>query len=187
MLITTIMGLLLFMAPMQAPTSKTPPIEPKIINHLVSWGHRTVDHPRSIEAIIIHSSYNALTPDSFSVAGVIREYRKYGVSPHYLIDREGTIYRLVPDRDVAYQAGKSRLPDGKTDVNEVSIGIELLNTPHDTPTPAQYNSLADLVKWLESKYQIKYVLGHKDIAPKRKTDPWNFDWKKFREMVKQAP
>lgn len=146
-----------------------------------------MDHPRRIEAIIIHSSYNALTPDSFSVAGVIREYRKYGVSPHYLIDREGTIYRLVPDRDVAYQAGISRLPDGQTDVNEVSVGIELLSTPYDTPTGAQYKSLAALVNWLMSRYKIEYVLGHKDIAPKRKTDPWNFNWKRFRESLIRPP
>lgn len=187
MLITTIMGLLFFMAPMQAPAAKTPPIEPKIINHLVSWGHMTVEYRRSIEAIIIHSSYNALTPDSFSVAGILREYRKYDVSPHYIIDRKGDIYRLVPECDIAYQAGESRLPDGKTDVNAVSIGIELVNTPHDSSTEAQYRSLASLVKWIKSRYRIKYVLGHKDIAPLRKTDPWNFDWKKFREMVRQAP
>jgi N-acetyl-anhydromuramyl-L-alanine amidase AmpD len=24
------------------------------------------------------------------------------------------------------------------------------------------------------------VVGHGDIAPTRKTDPWNFDWKKLK-------
>ncbi len=185
MMINTFIALLLFMAPPQAKTTKAPFPEPKIINHLLSWGYTAVDHPRKVEAIIIHSSYNALTADSFSVAGVIREYKEYGVSPHYLISRDGTIYRLVRNRNIAYQAGKSRLPNGVTDVNAVSIGIELINTPHDSPTEAQYKSLSSLVAWLESKYPVKYVLGHKDIAPGRKTDPWNFDWRKFDRMLKE--
>ncbi|PIX91363.1 MAG: 1,6-anhydro-N-acetylmuramyl-L-alanine amidase AmpD, partial [Candidatus Moranbacteria bacterium CG_4_10_14_3_um_filter_41_65] len=25
-----------------------------------------------------------------------------------------------------------------------------------------------------------FVVGHSDIAPDRKTDPWNFDWKKVK-------
>ena len=183
MTINTFIALLLFMSTPQAKIMKAPFPEPNIINHLLSWGYTAVDRPRKVEAIIIHSSYNALTADSFSVAGVIREYKKYGVSPHYLISRHGTIYRLVKDRDIAYQAGKSRLPNGITDVNAVSIGIELINTPHDPPTAAQYKALASLVAWLESKYPVEYVLGHKDIAPGRKTDPWNFDWKEFNRML----
>ncbi len=154
-----------------------------IISHLVNWGYRKPHRPRTIEAIIIHSSYNAASPDSFSLQGVLREYKDADVSPHYIIDRKGNIYRLVADKDIAYQAGKSRLPDGKTNVNEVSIGIEIINTMRDSPTQAQYISLAKLVHCLQSKYPIKYVLGHKDIAPGRKTDPWNFNWKKFRALL----
>ncbi len=154
-----------------------------IVSRLVSWGFKSVSHPRKIEAIIIHSSYNATTADSFSLKGVLQEYKDAGVSPHYIIDRAGKIYRLVPDGDIAYQAGRSRLPDGTTNVNAVSIGIEIINTTKDSPTEAQYISLAKLVRCLESEYPIKFVLGHKDIAPGRKTDPWNFNWKKFRALL----
>ncbi len=157
--------------------------EVRIVNHIVPWGQRKVDHPRKIEAIIIHSSYNALTADSFSVQGILREYKAAGVTPHYIIDRAGKIFRLAPDKNIAFQAGKSRLPDGKTDVNSVSIGIEIVNTTHDSPTIAQYVSLVKLVKCLKSRYHVKYILGHKDIAPGRKTDPWNFDWAKFHKML----
>ena len=118
-----------------------------------------------------------MSADSFSIDAILQEYRNIGVSPHYIINRVGTIYRLVADKDIAYHAGKSRLPDGKKDVNAVSIGIEIINTREDSPTEAQYISLANLVKCLKSKFPIKYVLGHSDIAPGRKTDPWNFDWK----------
>ncbi len=157
----------------------------KIKDNLISWGHRIGNSPRKIEAIIIHSSYNALTPDSFDIDGILKEYKKINVSPHYIIDRSGTIYRLVSDQEIAYHAGSSRLPDGTTEVNKVSIGIELINTENGPPTEEQYVALARLITCLKGKYPVKYVLGHSDIAPRRKTDPWKFDWKKLDAMLNQ--
>jgi hypothetical protein len=156
---------------------------PKIVDALVNWGYEIPSAPRSIDTIIIHSSYDALGTDPYSVAGVINEYKMYGVSPHYLIDRNGTIFRLVKEENIAYHAGGGKMPDGRTNINSFSIGIELINTQTVGPNEAQYASLVQLVKFLKSKYQIKYILGHHDIAPDRKTDPWNFDWQKFDAML----
>ncbi|MGC8594921.1 MAG: N-acetylmuramoyl-L-alanine amidase [Candidatus Kryptoniota bacterium] len=178
----------LFLALLSSPsdTLKTGCEGVQVINKLVNWGYSMNSAGvRKIEAIIIHSSYNALSPDSFSLAGVIQEYREADVSPHYIIDRQGEIFRLVPDKYIAYHAGKSKLPDGRTNVNELSLGIEIINTKDDRPTDAQYSALAKLVKCLERKYPIKYVLGHSDIAPDRKTDPWQFDWTLFDAMIKK--
>jgi len=163
--------------------SSVPCQELKIKDHFVSWGHEKVSQPREIKAIIIHSSYNALGPDSFGINGILDEYKQINVSPHYIIDRDGKIFRLVDDQDVAYHAGKSRLPDGTINVNNSSIGIEVINTEHDSPTEEQYTSLLNLIECLKNKYPIKYILGHNDIAPGRKSDPWNFDWKKFNVML----
>lgn len=157
----------------------------KVNDNLVSWGHKKVNPPRKIEAIIIHSSYNVLTSDSFNVNRILEEYRQINVSPHYIIDRSGTIFRLVPDQEVAYHAGRSRLPDRTTDVNRVSIGIELINTENDSPTEAQYLSLAKLITCLKEKYPVKYLLGHSDVAPGRKSDPWNFDWKELGQLLEK--
>ena len=173
----------------QSPSGKqtNPCNELQIRNHFVSWGHEKITSARKIEAIIIHSSFNALTPDSFDVDGILKEYKQVNVSPHYIINREGTVYRFVPDEEVAYHAGRSRLPDGTTDVNRVSIGIELINTESDPPTEEQYVSLRYLIECLKSKYPVKFILGHSDIAPGRKTDPWNFDWKKIRSGSEDSP
>ena len=149
----------------------------KIISRFVSWGFQRASN-RKIDTIIVHSTYDAIGNDPFDIAGVIGEYKQYGVSPHYLIDRNGNIYRLVADENIAYHAGASKVPDGRTNVNNFSIGIEMINTMEGKFTNDQYAALNRLIGDLKKQYKIKYVLGHKDIAPDRKTDPWNINWDK---------
>jgi len=156
----------------------------KITPGLVTWGFRPGAANRQVKAIIVHSSYNALSPDSFSCKGVIQEYRDAKVAPHYIIDRSGAVTQLVKENNVAYHAGKSRLPDGTANVNEASIGIEIINTKMTPPTARQYEALNKLIRDIKSRYQVKYVLGHSDIAPGRKDDPWKFDWNKVRKESK---
>jgi N-acetyl-anhydromuramyl-L-alanine amidase AmpD len=148
-----------------------------ITNKLISWGFASAKD-RKIDTIIIHSSYNALGGDKYDVAKLIAEYKEYGVAPHYLIDRSGKIYLLVEEKNIAYHAGESKVPDGRTGVNSFSLGIEMINTQEEKYTSEQYASLNALLKNIKANYSIKYVLGHDDIAKGRKTDPWNFDWKK---------
>ena len=150
----------------------------KIVDKLMSDGFQR-SSGRSINAIIIHSSYDALGNDPFDVAGLVKEYESYGVSAHYLVDRGGTIYRLVEEKNIAYHALVRSLPDGRTNVNELSIGIELMNTKDGNFTEKQYEALNELISHIKGKYKIKYVLVHNQIASGRKDDPWNFDWKKI--------
>ncbi|MFA4817667.1 MAG: N-acetylmuramoyl-L-alanine amidase [Parcubacteria group bacterium] len=158
-----------------APTDKI-----NIINRLVGWGYEKASG-RKIDTIIIHSTYNALGGDQFSLEKILDIYKSYGVAPHYIIDRGGKIYRLVADENIAYHAGESKTPDGRMGVNNFSIGIEVINSKTEKPTDKQYTALNDLLRYLRSKYTIKYVLGHNQIAPGRKDDPWNFVWDKIKE------
>lgn len=151
----------------------------KIIFKPVSWGYQSLNS-RFIDTIIIHSSYDALGSDPYNLDGLIKEYKLYGVAPHYLIDRKGKIYRLVADNNAAFHAGESEVPDGRNNVNNFSIGIELMNTKSDNCAREQYESLNRLLSYLENKYKIKYILGHSQIASGRKDDPWNFDWDKIK-------
>lgn len=104
----------------------------------------------------------------------MKQFADYGVSAHYVIDRSGQIHQLVKNNDIAYHAGKSQLPDGTTSVNSCSIGIEIMCTYTSGPNQAQYEALQNLVQQLDAAYHFKYILGHSDIAPGRKTDPWQF-------------
>lgn len=150
----------------------------KIKNRLVSWGFSN-SSKRTIDTIILHSSYNILGGDEYDLDKIIQEYKDYGVAPHYVIDRDGNIFRLVKDNNVAYHAGESKVPDGRIGVNDFSIGIELVNSEKDKFTSDQYAAANDLIEYLKDKYKIKYILGHDEIAPGRKTDPWNINWDKI--------
>lgn len=151
-----------------------------IIDRKVDFGFSVPKEKRTIDTIVLHSSYNSGDGDPYSVDKVIGIWRGYGVAPHYMIDRKGNIYRLVLDADIAYHAGVSKMPDGRTNVNDFSIGIEILSAKDDKYTDAQYASVNALIAYLRGKYSIKQVVGHADIAPGRKDDPWHFDWKKVR-------
>ncbi len=163
---------------------KTPTV-PLINERILDWGSHIPATPRTIDTIIVHSVYNALGGDVHSLEKVIEEFKIYGVAAHYLITRDGVLYRTALDEAIAYHAGDSEMPDGRRDVNNFSIGIELVNTKTESPTESQYQSLTQLVKHLQEQYNIpsENIIGHKDIAPERKTDPWNFDWEYFRSLI----
>lgn len=152
----------------------------KSINRLVSFGFGAADRkPRDIDTVVLHSSYNNQGGDRYSVEKVIGIWKSYEVAPHYLIDRKGNIYQLVDESDIAYHAGVSEMKDGRTNVNTFSIGVEILNAQDDEYTEAEYAAVRNLIAELKKTYPIKYVVGHDDIAPGRKTDPWNFEWKRL--------
>lgn len=106
------------------------------------------------------------------------------VSAHYLIGRDGKIFRLVDEEHVAWHAGKSKLPDGKNikgSCNDFSIGIEIMGGKWIGYEDAQYEAIIELIKDIKTRHEIEYLLGHEDIAPGRKTDPGeHFDWERVR-------
>ena len=158
----------------------------KIINISkdIKFGHRdgkrTTD---SIDVIIIHSNYY-VGKNPFSTKGCIEQFKKYDVASHYLITKEGDIIQLVDENNVAWHAGVSRIPNtNRNNINTCSIGIEIINTKTTGPSIKQYAALILLTKDICSRYNIQYILGHKDIAPNRKDDPWLFDWDMFYKEI----
>jgi len=105
------------------------------------------------------------------------------VSAHYLIDEDGTVYRLVAEEKRAWHAGVANWR-GVSDINGRSVGIELVNPGHefiyrDFPQP-QMTALIGLARDILTRHSIpaRNVVGHSDIAPDRKLDPGErFDWR----------
>jgi N-acetylmuramoyl-L-alanine amidase len=104
------------------------------------------------------------------------------VSAHYVVDEDGSVLRLVAEDRRAWHAGISWWR-GLPDLNDRSIGIEIVNPGHDhgyRPFGAlQTASVCDLCLSILSRHPIpaRNVVAHSDIAPDRKQDPGElFDW-----------
>jgi N-acetylmuramoyl-L-alanine amidase len=109
------------------------------------------------------------------------------VSAHYMVEVDGRVFALVPEERRAWHAGKS-FWRGATDINSLSIGIEIVNPGHEfgyTPFPdAQIAAVIDLASDIRSRWTIPNarILGHSDVAPGRKADPGElFPWKRLAE------
>ncbi len=105
------------------------------------------------------------------------------VSAHYLIDEDGTVWRLVDEAERAWHAGVANWR-GADNINARSIGIELVNPGHEwgyRPFPApQIDALVPLASDIVGRHGIpaRNVVGHSDVAPTRKQDPGElFDWR----------
>ena len=105
------------------------------------------------------------------------------VSAHYVICKDGTIHHMLNDYLRAWHAGVGKWGN-ITDVNSISIGIELDNNGFEPFGEAQINSLLLLLKQLKKNYGIPAAnfIGHADIAPKRKVDPNKyFPWQQLAQ------
>jgi N-acetylmuramoyl-L-alanine amidase len=101
------------------------------------------------------------------------------VSAHYLVRDDGSLLQLVPEARRAWHAGLGSWA-GETDMNDVSIGIEIANPGHrggslDYP-PAQIATVIALCQDISARWGIAphRVLGHSDVSPERKIDPGEF-------------
>ncbi len=104
------------------------------------------------------------------------------VSSHYVVDEDGSVFRLVPEARRAWHAGVSYWR-GRRALNDVSIGIEIVNPGHEWGYRAfpdsQMNAVRALCRDILARWPIPaaHVVGHSDIAPTRKQDPGElFPW-----------
>lgn len=152
---------------------------------------KLIDHPspnfderncrRPVDMVVLH--YTGMPTAAAALERLSDAQAK--VSSHYLIDEDGTIYRLVPEDKRAWHAGVG-FWRGVRDVNARSIGIELVNPGHEfgyREFPAvQIDALIALLKDIASRHEVmpgNYV-GHSDVAPLRKEDPGElFPWRRL--------
>ena len=105
------------------------------------------------------------------------------VSAHYVICKDGTVHHMLNDLLRAHHAGVSKWGNA-TDLNSMSIGIEIDNNGFEPFTEAQMNSLLLLLDRLKRAYNIPQAnfIGHADVAPVRKVDPSRyFSWQILAE------
>jgi len=129
--------------------------------------------------VIIHHTSDDTVGEAL---GTLTDPRR-AVSAHYLIGRDGAVHQLVDERARAWHAGESKW-GANTDINSSSLGIELDNNGREPFPGAQISALLALLTDIQTRYSIPKanVLGHADVAPRRKTDPSRyFPWKTLAE------
>jgi hypothetical protein len=137
---------------------------------------RPIKH--KIRFIVIHD-----TESSCSAAVNTFQDPQSRASAHYVVCRNGGVYQLVHERDVAWHAGN-------WPINQQSIGIEHEGvTGKRLYTAAEYLASARLVSYLTQKYGIdpnrNVVFGHENVPLSDHVDPgatWN--WPFYMKLIR---
>lgn len=112
---------------------------------------------------------------------------KSEVSSHFTIGKDGSIVQNVSTFKRAWHAGVSKDSLGRDNVNNFSIGIELvnLNDGKDPYPPAQIQVLRFLILALKRRFPtLHYIVSHEYIAIPhgRKSDPKGFPWQTLDDL-----
>ena len=140
-----------------------------------------------VDSVVVHATVLD------SMEDVIRHFTDASskVSAHYTIDRDGTTVCHVSEAKRAWHAGTSRMKDGRTHVNDFSIGIELVNRNDgvDSFPSIQIQSLRALLKSIMTRHHIRYIVPHYECAdpPGRKSDPVGYDEEWIRGLLRPRP
>jgi N-acetyl-anhydromuramyl-L-alanine amidase AmpD len=150
---------------------------PKIVDRPISFGperkalmleyRRAHEDPKAQELtiaprviIVHHTAFETLEKafayfDRTTIEADRKEIARAGganVSAHFLVDRDGTIYRLMPETWMARHC---------IGLNHISIGIENVGGTARTPlTDAQLEANARLIRELAQRFPITHVIGH---------------------------
>jgi N-acetylmuramoyl-L-alanine amidase len=123
--------------------------------------------------IVIHWTASSTLKSAFSTFDRERlplwryEIRRGGavnVSSHFAVDRDGTIYRLMPETWMARHT---------IGLNRIAIGIENVGGPKLPLTAQQVAADAVLVRDLVARHRtIRYLIGHHEYLRFRGTPLW---------------
>jgi beta-N-acetylhexosaminidase len=116
----------------------------------------------------LKKSFNRLKPQRlFSDRKDISSASALNVSSHFLVARDGTIYRLMPENWMARHV---------IGLNYSSIGVENVggkNNKKEDLTPAQVKSNIKLIRYLKAKYPtITKLIGHYEYRELESSEDW---------------
>ncbi|MCL2842983.1 MAG: N-acetylmuramoyl-L-alanine amidase [Oscillospiraceae bacterium] len=186
--------------------------EEPVIETEVFAGLNSSERYGDITHIVVHFISNVIEnrTNPYILADIQRIFRDYGVSAHYIIDRDGTIHLAVDESRVAFHAGAGTLagfPEYENNLNQHSIGIELLGigTQEEMSlyvTAAEYDALApDLIGFTDAQYEAlnwllhdilarhpmiqpnrTHIIGHSEYSPTKNDPGALFEWERLDFM-----
>jgi N-acetyl-anhydromuramyl-L-alanine amidase AmpD len=126
-------------------------IDPKIV--VVHW----------TEVNSIESTFDVFDSPTLGGRAELTNASNLNVSSQFLIDRDGTIFRLLPETTFARHT---------IGLNYAAIGIENIGGTNDPLTKEQLKANEMLIRHLKKKYEIDYVIGHYEYQTFQNTDLW---------------
>ncbi|WP_057938776.1 N-acetylmuramoyl-L-alanine amidase [Algoriphagus resistens] len=130
---------------------RTATIDPKMV--VVHW--------TAIENIEV--TFDVFDPATLTGRDDLTGASNLNVSSQFLIDRDGTIFRLLPDTTFARHT---------IGLNYLAIGVENIGSDDMPLTKEQLKANEELIRYLERKYAIDYVIGHHEYQNFQTTDLW---------------
>ena len=144
---------------------------------------------RAILAIVAHGTVGTDSRTFLKRGGDLPDGSDKKVSIHVLIQKDGTIYRMVPDELAAHHAGGALLADGRVSsaltlagqtyrgqqINRHTLGFELENLQNDRDpyTDAQLWSMGwQIARW-RARYGQLPLFRHATVDLTRRRDPYN--------------
>jgi N-acetylmuramoyl-L-alanine amidase len=131
---------------------KEPKIEPSMI--VLHW-----TAAKTLSSTFNAFNHSTLNGDRKAIASA----SNLNVSSQFLIDRDGTIYRLMPENSFARHV---------IGLNYCAIGVENVGSNNFPLTNAQLLANEKLVRYLTNKYNIKYLIGHYEYLLFKKSTLW---------------
>jgi N-acetyl-anhydromuramyl-L-alanine amidase AmpD len=155
---------------------------------LSSPNRRKRPHTAAVSIVVLHRTGEA------PIGSPINTFMGGGkTSAHYLLDTNGHWVNLVPETERAAHSGTSWW-DGADDVNDISIGIEIVNKTGDF-TDAQYKALISLLIGISNRHPgvtRHRILAHSDVrvgevslalSSERGVCPGpNFEWSRLMDV-----
>lgn len=188
------------------------PSEALAVETNVFSGLASSEREGEITHVVLHFISNVIAnrTDPYNIEDIHRIFLDYGVSAHYIIDRDGTIHLAVPEYRAAFHAGAGYLesfPEYENNLNQHSIGIELLAIGSQADmalyltadeyhafdpaligfTDAQYYALNRLLNDILARHpriqpNRTHIIGHNEYTPS-KNDPGElFEWERLNFM-----
>ena len=155
------------------------PVKDSVVN-ADSWIGTTNFNMRKPNFVILHHTAQNSCEQTLKTFTLVKSQ----VSAHYVVCKDGTIHHMLNDYLRAWQAGVSKWGNA-TDINSLSIGIEIDNNGFEPFTEPQITGLLGLLDRLKRAYTIPAAnfIGHADIAPGRKVDPNKyFPWERLAKQ-----
>ena len=126
-------------------------------NSFYSTRNKERDVRKSTSLIILHTT-------EAPSASALRKLSDLGEC-NFCINEAGRVFRVIDHKREAYHAGRS-MWNGRCNVDEFSVGIEVCGYHDKPPSAAQYTALAALIGELKYIYKISdgCVLTHSQVA-----------------------